>query len=83
MIIYALSYAKSSYVGKERLQFYKWVPVGPEQRTPGLAYSDTSQSHPTGETVTFDVYPNGKISLVSVGPGHYREQTQAEREGNP
>ena len=45
MIIYALSYAKSSYVGKERLQFYMWVPVGPEQRTPGLVYSDTPQVH--------------------------------------
>ena len=80
MIIYALSYAKSSYVGIERLQFYTWVPVGPEQRIPGLVYSDTPQVQSPGETVTFDVYPSGSVSLVSLGQGRYREQTRKEKE---
>ena len=80
MVIYTLSFAYMTTVGKERLQVWMWVPVGADQRVPGHVYAGTLDLHPAGETLTFNVYPEGTISLVSLGRGRYREQTRKEKE---
>ena len=79
MVIYTLSFAYMTTVGKERLQVWMWMPVGSDQRVPGQVYADMLDLHPAGETLAFNVYPEGTITLVSLGRGRYREQTRKEK----
>ncbi len=78
---FALSFTGVTYADRERVQTYRWVPIGFDQVNKGMIAADEIPSHEKGQRVTFKLagYENRTETLMSMGDGQYRQLSSKEK----